>query len=40
MEWMLEACGFEVEALYGDFDRSAFAAESPEMIFVARKREA
>ncbi len=37
MEWMLEACGFELEALYGDFERSPFAAESPEMIFVARK---
>jgi len=39
MEWMLEACGFEVEALYGDFGRSEFTDESPEMIFVARKRE-
>ena len=37
MEWMLEACGFEVEALYGNFDRSEFASDSPEMIFVARK---
>jgi SAM-dependent methyltransferase len=37
IEWMLEACGFEIEALYGDFDRSPFTAESPEMIFVARK---
>ena len=37
MEWMLEACGFEVEALYGNFDRSPFTADSPEMIFVARK---
>jgi SAM-dependent methyltransferase len=37
MEWMLEACGFEVEALYGDFDRSPFAADSPEMVFVARR---
>jgi len=37
MEWMLEACGFEVEALYGNFDRSAFAGDSPEMVFVARK---
>ncbi len=37
MEWMLEACGFEVEALYGNFDRSPFTAASPEMIFVARK---
>jgi len=36
-EWMLEACGFEVEALYGSFDRSPFTAESPEMIFVARR---
>ena len=30
--------GFEVEALYGDFERSEFAGESPEMVFVARKR--
>jgi SAM-dependent methyltransferase len=37
MEWMLEACGFEVEALYGNFERSPFAADSPEMIFVARR---
>ncbi len=40
MEWVLEACGFEVEALYGNLDRSPFAADSPEMIFVARKGEA
>ena len=39
MEWMLEVCGVEVEALYGDFDRSQFTAESPEMIFVARQKE-
>jgi len=38
LEWMLEACGFEVEALYGYFDRSAFTAESPEMVLVARKK--
>jgi SAM-dependent methyltransferase len=38
MEWMLEACGFEVEALYGDFGRSEFTADSPEMVFVARRR--
>jgi SAM-dependent methyltransferase len=36
-EWMLEACGFEVEALYGDFARSPFTTESPEMVFVARR---
>ena len=36
MEWTLEACSFEVEALYGNFDRSPFTADSPEMIFVAR----
>ncbi len=36
MEWMLEACGFQVEALYGDRDRSPFSPDSPEMIFVAR----
>jgi SAM-dependent methyltransferase len=38
MEWMLEACGFEVEALYGDFERSPFTADSPEIIVVARKQ--
>jgi SAM-dependent methyltransferase len=37
MEWMLEACGFAVEELYGDFARSAFTAESPEMVLVARR---
>jgi len=37
MEWMLEACGFRVEALYGDFERSPFTAESPEIIVVARR---
>ena len=37
VEWMLEGCGFEVEALYGNFDRSPFAGDSPEMIFVARE---
>jgi len=38
MEWMLEACGFELEALYGDFERSPFTADSPEIIVVARKK--
>jgi SAM-dependent methyltransferase len=38
MEWMLEACGFEVEALYGDFERGEFSADSPELVFVARRR--
>ncbi|MFB3881333.1 MAG: class I SAM-dependent methyltransferase [Armatimonadota bacterium] len=37
MEWMIEACGFEIEALYGNFDRTPFTTESPEMIFVARR---
>lgn len=39
MEWMLEACGFEVEALYGDFDRRPFKGEGREMIFVARRKQ-
>ena len=38
VEWMLEACGFEVEALYGDFARSPFTTESPEIVCVARRR--
>jgi len=37
MEWMLQACGFELQALYGSSDRSAFTSDSLEMIFVARK---
>jgi SAM-dependent methyltransferase len=39
MEWMFEACGLEVDALYGDFDRSPFTVDSPEMIFVVRKED-
>jgi SAM-dependent methyltransferase len=38
VEWMLEACGFEIEALYGDFDRGPLRADSAEMIFVARRK--
>lgn len=37
MEHLLRRCGFEVEALYGGFDRSAFGEASPEMIWVARR---
>lgn len=35
---LLTACGFEVEALYGDFDLSDFDESSEEMIWVARAR--
>jgi hypothetical protein len=34
---LLEEAGYEVEALYGDFDRSPFAKDSPEQIWVARR---
>ena len=34
---MLRLCGFEIEALYGDFDLSDFDESSTEMIWVARK---
>ena len=37
MVHLLELCGFEIVELFGDFDKSRFTAESPEMIFVARK---
>ena len=37
---LLTACGFEVEALYGDFDLSDFDESSEEMIWVARPRRA
>ncbi len=35
---MLEQSGFEVEALYGDLDRQAFAIGSPHLVVVARKK--
>lgn len=34
---LLEATGFEVEALYGDFDRRPFAPDSPRQVWVARR---
>jgi ubiquinone/menaquinone biosynthesis C-methylase UbiE len=34
---LLEEAGFEIEALYGDFDRSPFTEDSPEQIWVARR---
>jgi SAM-dependent methyltransferase len=37
IEHLLARMGFRVAALYGDFDRSPFADDSPEMIFVAEK---
>ncbi len=37
LEHLLARCGFRVKALYGNFDRSAFTDESPEMIFAAEK---
>jgi SAM-dependent methyltransferase len=33
----LEHVGFEVEQVYGDWDRTAPAADSPELIVIARK---
>lgn len=37
MEYLLELCGFEVEALYGDFARGPFR-HGIEQIWIARKR--
>ena len=37
MEHLVRYCGFEVEALLGDFDANAFGPESKEMIWVLRK---
>jgi SAM-dependent methyltransferase len=36
-EHLLYRCGFEVEALYGDFDRSPFTEIHQELIWIARK---
>ena len=38
VEHLLGRCGFEVEHLYGDFDKSPFGSKYPgELIFVAKK---
>ncbi len=37
MQYLLELCGFEVEALYGDFQGGAFYAGG-EQVWVARKK--
>jgi len=38
IEHLLARTGYSVEAVYGNFDRSALTDESPEMIFVAERR--
>ena len=38
MEHLLARCGFKVTELYGDFDKSPLSDDSPEMIFIAKKR--
>ena len=38
VEHLLALCGFKVVELFGDFDRSGFSNDSPEMIFVAGKQ--
>jgi SAM-dependent methyltransferase len=37
IEHLLGLCGFKILEFYGDFDKSSFSEESPEMIFVAEK---
>jgi hypothetical protein len=38
-EHLLARCGFEVERLYADYDRSPFGSRYPgELIFIARRR--
>jgi hypothetical protein len=34
----LELSGFRVTDLFGDFDKSSYSADSPEMIFAAERR--
>jgi len=38
VEHLLKLSGFRVLELFGDFDRSPFSQDSPEMIFVAEKK--
>ncbi len=37
VEHLLSLCGFRVVSLFGDFDKSEFSHDSPEMIFIAEK---
>jgi SAM-dependent methyltransferase len=39
VEHLLARCGFRLVELFGNFDRSPFGDESPQMIFVAEKAE-
>lgn len=39
MEHLIARCGFKIVDLFGDFDKSPLADNSPEMIFVAEKCE-
>ena len=38
LEHLLNLCGFRVLDLFGDYDKSAYSNDSPEMIFVAEKK--
>jgi SAM-dependent methyltransferase len=38
VEHLLELCGFSVLDLFGDYDKSKFFNDSPEMIFVSEKK--
>lgn len=38
LEHLLELCGFTVVDFFGDYDKSPFTEDSPEMIFVAGKK--
>ena len=38
LEHLLDLCGFRVVELFGDFNKSEFSSDSPEMIFVSEKK--
>jgi len=37
-EHLLARCGFEVEALYGSFDRTPLSGDKDELVWIARKK--
>jgi hypothetical protein len=38
MEYLLEKNGFDILEIFGDYERKPFAADSPQIITISKKR--